>query len=57
MVPDEPTPKTSASTSCSICAQISGPVVVSCASGLAGLANWLTKNAPVSFAILSAMSW
>ena len=34
---------TTASTSCSICSQISGPVVVSCASGLAGLANWLMK--------------
>ena len=27
-------------------AQISGPVPVSCASGLAGLPNWLAKNAP-----------
>ena len=41
-VPPEPTPTTTASTSPSSCCQISGPVVVSCASGLAGLANWLT---------------
>ncbi len=45
-MPPEPTPQTMASTSCSICAQISGPVVRSCASGLAGLLNWSAKNAP-----------
>jgi len=41
-VPPEPTPTTTASTSPSICSSISGPVPVSCANGLAGLANWLT---------------
>jgi hypothetical protein len=40
-VPPEPTPQTMASIWCSICRQISGAVPVSCASGLAGLANWL----------------
>ena len=45
-VPPEPTPTTMASTSPSIWRRISGPVVISCASGLAGLANWFTKIAP-----------
>ncbi len=39
-VPAEPTPTTIASTSWPVWAQISGPVPVSCASGLAGLLNW-----------------
>ena len=41
IVPPEPTPQQIASTRWPICAQISGPVVVSCASELAGLPNWL----------------
>ena len=45
-VPPEPTPTTTASTSPSIWRRISGPVVVSCARGLAGLPNWSTKKAP-----------
>src|SRR3546814_18416461 len=44
MVPPEPTPQTMASTSCSICSQISGPVVASWACGLAGLTNWLMSS-------------
>ncbi len=56
-VPPEPTPTTMASTSPSIWRRISGPVAVSCACGLAGLANWLTKNAPaVRCVIASARS-
>ena len=46
IVPAEPTPTTTASSACPICAQISGPVPVSCASGLAGLLNWSAKKAP-----------
>src|SRR5436189_115037 len=45
-MPPEPTPTTIASTSPSIWRRISGPVVVACACGLAGLANWFTKKAP-----------
>ena len=41
-VPLLPTPHTTASTSWPVCSHISGPVLVSCANGLAGLANWLT---------------
>ena len=41
-MPPEPTPTTTASMSPSIWRSISGPVVLSCARGLAGLANWLT---------------
>ena len=37
---------TIASTSWPVCCQISGPVLVSCASGFAGLLNWSAKNAP-----------
>ncbi len=58
IVPPEPTPQTMASTSWPICAQISGPVVRSCASGLAGLLNWSAKNAPgISPASRAARSW
>ena len=42
MVPPEPTPHTTASSVPPICAKISGPVVASCAAGLAGFPNWLT---------------
>ena len=56
-VPPEPTPTTTASMSPPICAQISGAVVVSCAAGLAGLTNWLTKKPCVSRAKASAWSW
>jgi hypothetical protein len=44
-VPAEPTPTTMASTSCWVCAQISGAVLHSWASGLAGLLNWSAKKA------------
>ena len=58
IVPPEPTPATRASSRPSICCQISGPVVVSCASGLAGLPNWLMKRLlGVSRAMRAAMSW
>jgi hypothetical protein len=58
IVPDEPQPNTIASSRPSIWARISGPVPVSCASGLSGLPNWLMKYAPgVSRASRSAMSW
>ena len=43
-VPPEPTPTTIASTSPSICRRISGPVVVSCASGLAGLRELVDED-------------
>jgi len=57
MVPELPQPNTMASMSWPICSQISGPVPVSCASGLSGLPNWLMKYAPgVSRAMRSAMS-
>jgi hypothetical protein len=56
-VPPEPTPQTMASILCSHCAQISGPVAVSWASGLAGFANWLMKKLlGISPASRSAMS-
>ena len=58
MVPELPQPKTMASMSPSIWRQISGPVPCSCAAGLSGLPNWLTKYAPgVSAAMRAAMSW
>ena len=41
IVPPEPKPNTTASMSPSIWRKISGPVVFSCARGLAGLPNWL----------------
>ncbi len=40
IVPPEPTPATMASTLPSVCFQISGPVLRSCAAGLFGLLNW-----------------
>ena len=42
MVPPEPMPATSASIRPPVCSQISGPVVFTCASAFASLANWLT---------------
>ena len=57
-VPADPTPTTMASRSCSVCAQISGAVLHSWASGLAGLLNWSAKNAPgMSLAKRAATSW
>ncbi|MNE53198.1 hypothetical protein D3C80_1479100 [compost metagenome] len=57
-VPAEPTPTTMASTSCWVCAQISGAVLHSWASGLAGLLNWSAKNASgISSASRAATSW
>ena len=42
IVPPEPIPATKASMSPPVCSQISGPVVLTWASALAALANWLT---------------
>ncbi|MCY1457922.1 hypothetical protein D9M71_752570 [compost metagenome] len=57
-VPADPTPTTMASTSCWVCAQISGAVLHSWASGLAGLLNWSAKNASgICAARRPARSW
>ncbi|MOA09678.1 hypothetical protein D3C78_1295290 [compost metagenome] len=57
-VPPEPTPTTMASTSWAVCAQISGAVLHSWASGLAGLLNWSEKKASgISRASRAATSW
>ncbi|SVJ50788.1 Uncharacterised protein [Klebsiella pneumoniae] len=57
-VPEEPTPTTMASRSWPVCAQSSGPVPHSWASGLAGLLNWSAKKAPgISCARRAATSW
>ena len=45
-VPPEPTAQMKPSTEPPVCSQISGPVVVRCASRLATLSNWLAHSAP-----------
>ena len=44
MVPPVPTPATNASTFWFVWSHISGPVVVSCMNGFAGLENWFAKK-------------
>ncbi len=46
MVPQVPAPATKWVMRPAVCRQISGPVVFSCASGLAGLAYWFGRKAP-----------
>ncbi len=58
MVPPVPAPATKAPMRPSHCRQISGPVVSSCALGLAGLRNWSVRKCPArSAAMRLATTW